>query len=358
MAAMRNRGELTVLVMGVGGNVSQGILKALALSSLPHRVVAACISPLSVGLYRADRAYVSPYADDPGFLPWLLELCEREHVDAVLSGSEPVLAALSASAAEIEERTGAVCVVSPPEVLEVGQDKLLTCRWLEQNGLAHPRFADAEDETAVAALLEDRGYPVVAKPRVGKGAQGVVTAAGEAELRPFVGRPGFVIQEHLGSPDVEYTAGCFCDRDGRLRGTVVLRRELREGTTVVAEAGEFPQVRAEVEPTVTALRPLGPCNVQLRLSEGRAVPFELNVRFSGTTPVRARLGFNEVEAALRHFVLGEPAVDLPPVVRGRVLRYWNEVYVPDAAVDELGREGRLADPGRHDVRVEDWGVDR
>jgi hypothetical protein len=48
---------LGVLVLGVGGNVSQGILKALALCTLPVRVIGACISPLSLGLYTADRAY-------------------------------------------------------------------------------------------------------------------------------------------------------------------------------------------------------------------------------------------------------------------------------------------------------------
>ena len=51
--------DLTVLVLGVGGNVSQGILKALAISNLKCRVVGACISPLAAGLYTVDRAYVS-----------------------------------------------------------------------------------------------------------------------------------------------------------------------------------------------------------------------------------------------------------------------------------------------------------
>ena len=59
---------VNVLVLGVGGNVSQGILKALALSTVPCRVVGACVDPLSAGLYTADRAYVAPMADDPRFV--------------------------------------------------------------------------------------------------------------------------------------------------------------------------------------------------------------------------------------------------------------------------------------------------
>src|SRR5205807_5493847 len=87
--------RLNVLVLGVGGNVSQSIQKALALAPTPTRVVGACISPLSAGLYLADKGYVSPLARTPEFIPWLLDLCERERIHAVLSGSEMVLAALA-----------------------------------------------------------------------------------------------------------------------------------------------------------------------------------------------------------------------------------------------------------------------
>ncbi len=59
--------SLNVLVLGVGGNVSQGILKALALSQIPCRVIGACINTLSFGLYTVDRAYISPAASDPAF---------------------------------------------------------------------------------------------------------------------------------------------------------------------------------------------------------------------------------------------------------------------------------------------------
>src|SRR6202023_1779589 len=86
---------LDALVLGVGGNVSQSILKALALAPTPTRVVAACISPSSVGLYSADRAYLSPLARDSEFIPWMIGICQSEAIDIVMSGSEIVLEVLS-----------------------------------------------------------------------------------------------------------------------------------------------------------------------------------------------------------------------------------------------------------------------
>ena len=349
---------VNVLVLGVGGNVSQGILKALALSTVPCRVVGACVDPLSAGLYTADRAYVAPMADDPRFVDWLLRTCKAERIDAILSGVEPVLEVLSIRATDIRRETGAVPLVSPPEVLAIGGDKLLTCRWLERQGFDQPRYADAGDPTGVERLGQECGWRLIAKPRQGKGSRGVLRMHDRRQLDQVTGRPGYVIQEYVGDEADEYTAACFVDRDGGVRGTMVMRRELVHGTTHRAQAGDFPGIRAESARIAAALRPVGPCNVQCRLAGGDPVCFELNVRFSGTVPMRARLGFNDVEAAIRHYVLGEAAVDLPVVTRGVALRYWNEIYVDPGALERVEGTGGLEDPRAWATRVEDYGLKR
>jgi len=347
---------LSVLVLGVGGNVSQGILKALSLSALPTRTIAGCVGPLSLGLYRADLSLVTPLANDPGFLPWVEATCLAEGVDAVLSGSEPVLEALAPAAEQIRERTGARCLVSSPEVLAIGQDKLATARWLEREGLAHPLSAATADREAVAALIAAVGLPLVAKPRRGKSAEGVSIVRTHAELEGALVQPDLVLQEHL--PDgAEYTVGCMSDGEGRVRGVIAMLRELAGGTTTRAEIGRFPGVEAYATTVAERLGATGPLNVQLRLRGDEPVAFELNVRFSGTTPVRARAGFNEVEAGLRHFVLGEPmALGIPRP--GTMLRYFNEMYVPASAREALTARGRLEDPWAEAVVVEDWGMGR
>jgi len=348
--------RLHILVLGVGGNVSQSILKALALSSIRCRVIGACISPLSFGLFTVDKAYISPTASDAAFLEWLLGVCRAERVDAILSGVEPVLEVLSREAARILAETGAVCVVSPPASLAVGADKFDTCRWLQDQGCPYPRYARADDAESLQALVRDCGYPLIAKPRCGKGSEGVLRVNTDAELQLIRGRTDFVVQEYLGDPSHEYTAGCFSDSESRVRGAIVLRRDLLQGTTYRAEAGEFPAVRNAAVQLAEKLRPLGPCNFQMRVHRGSAVCFEINVRFSGTTALRARMGFNDVEATLRHFVLGQPAVDLPVITRGIALRYWNEAYVDPRAVAELSRNSQLDEPRRYPAIIEDYGI--
>jgi carbamoyl-phosphate synthase large subunit len=206
-------------------------------------------------------------------------------------------------------------------------------------------------------VIAECGFPVVAKPRRGKGSAGVSVVETREELAVFLGRPDYVIEQRLGDDSAEFTVGCFSDREGQVRGAIAMRRELVHGTTSRAIVGDFPAIREEAVRIASRLKPIGPCNVQLRLHEGTATCFEINVRFSGTTAMRARFGFNDVEAALRHYVLDEPAVDLPAVTEGIAVRYWNELYVDGAASAALEASGRLED-GRHTSDVEDYGRKR
>jgi carbamoyl-phosphate synthase large subunit len=350
--------KLNILVLGVGGNVSQGILKALAISSLPCRVVGACISPTAFGLFTVDLALLSPSAADADFLSWLLEVCRKEHIDAILSGVEPVLNVLAANAVLIREETGAIPVVSALEQLAIANDKLKTCEWLRDHGFHYPPFAAAGDAAAVESLALTVGYPLIAKPRAGKSSEGVSVIRNRDKLEQLGKKDHYVIEQYLGAPEEEYTAACFTDSAGVVRGCIALRRDLLEGTTVRVEAGTFPEVRQEAIGIAGALRPLGPCNVQMRKVGRDAVCFEINLRFSGTTPIRARLGFNDVEACLRHYVLHEPARDLPIVEKGVMTRYWNELYVSTEAVDSLRQNGRLDSPQSFPRVLEDYGNSR
>ena len=90
----------------------------------------------------------------------------------------------------------------------------------------------------------------------------------------------------------------------------------------------FPELNAEVRRRAEVLGPHGPANFQFRLdAQGRAKVFEINGRFSGTTPFRMRAGFNEVEMVLRRVLLGEP-IKQPSVQPMTILRHFTETVVP------------------------------
>ncbi len=327
--------------MGVGGNVSQGILKALKQSPLKCRVIGTDVTARQVGLFVVDKGYIAPWAADSDFIPWLINLCGTEKIDVILSGCEPVIAVLAENRGFIESNTGAVCLVNSLDVMRICDNKLNTCEWLRDEGFSYPDFAPSENLAAVKALAEKCGYPLIAKRSIGGGGQGMLLIEDKDDIAYIGRKKGYVVQEVLGDSNSEYTVGCFSDLNGNLLGSITLWRELLQGTTYRAVAGIYPDIQQEAERIVKALKPVGPCNVQLRMTARGPVCFEINPRFSGTTPIRAALGFNEVDAALRHFLLQEPGVCFPEIRDGIALRYWNEIYIEPVSVENLQKNGFL-----------------
>lgn len=350
------KSKLNVLVIGVGGNVSQGILKALQISNLDCRVIGAGVDAASLGVYTTDCSYLCPYAHDSQFLSWLIEVCLAEKVDVILSGVEQVLVVLAEHATKIKADTGAIAIVSDPAKLRIAQDKYQTCQWLESHGCNFPAYALAEDQRGVEKLVQRFGFSLLAKPRFGKGSAGILEVRDIKTLNWAMQQKDYVIQEYLGDSKSEFTVGCFSGSKGQSYGAIVMRRELLNGTTALAEVGEFPEVRAEALRIVEQIQPMGPCNFQLRMANGVPTCFEINMRFSGTTPMRARFGFNEVKASLEHYVLGKEELSLPLITTGRALRYWNEVYIDAAAVGKFEENGKIEKPKEFELVVENYGI--
>jgi carbamoyl-phosphate synthase large subunit len=320
-----------VLVTGAGGPLGQSIMKAVRRASLPCRLVATDRHPLSVGFHWADSHYVLPTAGEPGYLPQLAAICREERVDAVLIGSEGEMHVLAQEKETFERDTGARIIVSPPEVLRISTDKWETARFLATHSLDYPRSALPEELEQLEALIADLGFPLIVKPRNSSGSKGLFKVRSQQELErvlSLVHRP--VVQEYLQPDDQEYTTAAFVDDTGQPQGVIVIRRELAAGLTYRAWVEENPVVAATTQEVACALRPLGPCNVQLRLTERGPVPFEINARFSSTTSIRAYFGYNEVEMALRCYVLKE-RIEPPCPRRGVALRFWEESYLSELA---------------------------
>ncbi len=336
--------KINILVLGVGGNVGQGILKALKISGLSYNVVTACISPDSLGLYTGDKAYISPYASDKSFIEWLVRVCNDEKIDFIITGVEEIIDAISSNYNEITCKTRAISVFSDIEQLGIGNDKYLTCEWLKNNGCNYPDYARSDDQQEIIRLVNSKGYPLLAKPRRGKGSQGIVLIHNSEDLKRAAALPGYIIQEYIGDPEKEYTIGCYCDKDGNFVDCIILHRLLKYGTTFKATVVENDLIREEVVKVCSKFAPKGAFNLQMRLSKGNMpVCFEMNVRLSGTAPIRARFGFNDVEALIREYVLAEKIADFFQPTKGTVYRYWDEFYISEEMQKELDDQKKVSD---------------
>jgi carbamoyl-phosphate synthase large subunit len=329
-SAMRN-----VLVTGVGGGVGQSVIKALRQG--PYGVVGMDAEPLAAGLHAVPRACLGFYAADPRFVDRVIEVCRQERCGLVFPGHDVELLPLAAQADRVRA-AGIVPVVSQVEVVRTCDDKLATQAFLRAHGFP---------ALPTRPLREVASFPgpAVLKPRQG-GARSRATYAvrtpREWDLyRPLVDADNCVVQEYVEGD--EYTCGSVT-LDGKCAGVIVMRRTLRDGDTYKAFVERNPRIEALVRDVVTALQPFGACNLQLRVRGGEPFVFEINARCSGTTAARALAGFNEPV-----MIAGWLLDRVPPRHEIReiaILRYWQELVVPPACIEELRAAGSRRGDGQ------------
>lgn len=313
--------KINVLVLGVGGNVSQGIIKALKLTKLDLYIVGACVTEDNVGYLWSDKHYIAPYASDERFIDWVIGVCRKEKIDIIFSGVEENILILKKNLEYIQSKTDAEFISADYEHLMIGQDKYATCEWLRGNKCNYPQYALGSDRRAVEEMADLYGLPLLVKPRTGKSAQGVMLIRNKEELACTELTEQMVVQEYIGTENSEYTVGCYDNH------YIIMKRVLKNGTTWRAEVVEDQAVLAESQKIYQAFGQTGPLNIQLRKNDnGEPVCFELNVRFSGTTAMRANFGFEDVKAMLMDYIFHEDNSSCFNIRAGKAWRYDEEIY--------------------------------
>lgn len=319
---------MKILVTGAGALLGQGVIRAIRASKLNATIIAVDPSPLSAGLYWADSSYLVPMANHAEYMDRLREILASARPDVVIPGTDVELLDLSESRARIEEEFGTHVIVSSPQVVRIADDKWLTSQFLRDQGLGYvPSCLPGDEEK----LILECGFPLIVKPRVGARSIGFSVIKNMDELQSAIKQqPGIVIQKYVGSDSTEFTAGTLTF-GGKCTATIVMKRDLRDGNTYRAFVEEHSGLNAAMQAAANCLKAYGPANFQFRLDDGVPRIFEINGRFSGTTPLRARAGFNEVEMSVRHILHGDPIIQpkIEPLV---ILRHWSETVVKPADI--------------------------
>lgn len=335
--------KIKVLVLGVGGNVSQGIIKALRhINSLSLEIIGACVSENSAGLYLCDKGFISPYANDENFINWLIDICNCESIDIVMSGVEENIQAILKDYIKFSEKTTAKFVSSSYENVLIGNNKFLTCDWLKKNNCNYPKYCLYSDKKEVTNLINLINFPLILKPINGKGSKNVFVIKSYDDFPKQINSKDYILQECVGNDDSEYTVGCYGDKKGKLVDLIIMKRKLLNGTTVWAKVVDDNAIKAETIKICDKFKPIGPLNIQYRKNEYNIpICFEMNVRFSGTTPMRSKFGFRDVEAMIREYVLNEDIKNCFKVEKGEVFRYTNEFYLKEETMETMGKNKKI-----------------
>jgi carbamoyl-phosphate synthase large subunit len=185
--------DLTVLVTASGAPGTAALVRALRENGERRvRVVGTDMVDLAVGRHLCDAFHVVPAGTDDGFADALLEVVEREGVDAVLPQSSYDLPGLAAA----RERFPCAVLVASPTAVRRSNDKAETYALLQRLGVEGPDFRRVNGAAEVAAAAAELGYPdrpVCFKPVFSSGSRGFRI------LDPTVDRAHQLLNERPGS---------------------------------------------------------------------------------------------------------------------------------------------------------------
>lgn len=324
-----------VLITAVGGNIGQGILKALRNSRKKFYIVGIDAEPLSAGFSFCDSYYQIPKTTDKSFNFVLEQILQKENPEAIYVCSPSELEFYCRTKDELEKKYNLSIFVNSLDVVCIGSDKLKTANFLKDYGFAYPETTLADDEDGIKELVNRFGFPLFMKPRKGFTSFDVFTVNSYEQIHAAKKLiPDLILQRYIPDSEKEYTAGTVSGLDKKLRAHIILHRYLNQGTTYRTELVTNEEMSNQIIKISEALGSIGPCNFQFRFFDGEIIIFEINPRFSGTSGIRYLYGFNDPEMVFDIFRLGKD-IRQPKLKPVTVLRYWNEVYIPGVYFDDV-----------------------
>lgn len=264
--------------------------------------VLASNSEMTYTLSLADDYVLTPNIYDGEYIPFLLDYCQREKVDAIVSLFDIDLPVLARHKAEFET-IGTRVIVSDHPVTQICNDKWQTVQWLLSLGLKQPKSFISLDAAKDALKNGEIHYPLFLKPRWGMGSIGLYEVESDKELDALYERLVRVIGrtylrfESAATPDEsvliqeelhgkEYGMEILNDLQGNM-ATLVVKRKLamRAGETDIAEIVDPAPYRVMAEKISQQLKHVGNLDVDFFLTdEGDVIVLEMNCRFGGQYP--------------------------------------------------------------------------
>ena len=318
-----------VLVPGAAAPAGINTIKSLKMSNFAGKIVATDSTSLSAGFFMADVNEILPEADAQYYVKRLFEIVEKHHVQVLMPSSGYDIYPYSDNR-EALARIGATAVVSDRDTLEICRDKLLTYK--KMSGKYNLPFTTADPDKV-------KSFPVIAKPRFGKGSRNVIKVNNEADLRYIASNFGNTIfQEFL--PGVEYTIDVLSDMNKKpIIAVPRIRLQTKAGISTKGRIIRDADLETTCMNMAREIGIRGPSCIQMKeSSEEQLKLIEINSRLGGGTIFSTLAGANIPSMILE--MLSGTYIDPPRVSEITVVRYYEEIVIENG---EWGRDRRNKD---------------
>ena len=289
--------NILILAAGTRNKIIQYFKNALDGSGT---VVATDASELSPAIYDADKYYIVPPINAPEYLDKILEICQTEQINGVLSLIDPELSLLAENKKRFED-IGVTIIGSSYELCEMSLDKNQMFEWLSNHGY---RCAQSWKNKGVFFKAVDEGkvsYPVFVKPCCGSASISISKVYDKETVDIlFAHENDLMIQELLDGQEIG--ADVYIDL---ISGEVVSiftkkKIKMRAGETDKAVSFKDPALFDLIERFVSEAGYRGQIDIDIFEIDGEYYISEVNPRFGGGYPHAYEAGVDNMKLILNN----------------------------------------------------------
>ena len=305
-----------VLVPGASAPAAINTIKSLKMVNYPVKIISSDTNPVSAGFYLSDAHEVLPEVENQSYTTRLFEIISKHNIGILMPSSGYDIYNFSRNKGNLLDR-GAVAVVSDEDVMEKCRDKMETFTFLSQ------KFASPYTTVDPNKIIE---FPLIAKPRFGKGSKGVVKIDNDDDLKYVQSKnDNLIFQEYL--PGTEYTIDVLSDLEGEpIIAVPRIRLQTKAGISTIGKIVKDDSISETCKSIAKYLKIIGPCCIQMKeTKDGILKVVEVNPRLGGGTIFTALAGAN-FPAMILDMVNGKK-VEPPVISEITVVRYFEEIVV-------------------------------
>lgn len=246
------------------------------------RIIATDLSNTAPALYFADAFYLVPPISDENYINVILNICRKEHIQAITTCIDPEIMLLAQHRKEFEE-LGVLVLTPTLETAKICFDKYKMYHYLTQCGVPTVRTYGDFDSFCKGFEAQEIAFPAFVKPRTGSGSVGARKVFSIGELREaFLGDPSLIVQEYMGDA-MDLDADAYIDTVSHETVAVFTKKKLE---TKIGGANKTVSFRDAnmVRFLVDALKHFqfnGPIDVDVFCRDGEYYLSEINPRFGG-----------------------------------------------------------------------------
>ena len=289
-------------------------------------IIATDMQSIAPALASADIVEQVPGVFEPNYIERLLEICRRHSVAAIISLNDLELGVLARHKQQFID-IGTLPIVSSPEVIDICADKVLTARWLADNGFNTPITCTSLSQATAMLNSGELHFPLVVKPRWGSGSIAVEIVHDADELlyayqlakkkvmRSILAHQSAQAQEYIIIQQcvegIEYGIDVINDLHGsNITASVKRKIAMRAGETDKAITVADLVMKQLAQTIGQKLRHIGNLDIDVFAgTDGAYYVLEMNPRFGGGFPFSYEAGVN-LPGAIIEWLQGHDANDV------------------------------------------------